>query len=74
MTCSREPCLGHACHVILFLLQVINVLGKLLTSFTAGVQNDKCIHLNHRGHNPSSYLIPVPFKWSFITCVYQNAS
>ena len=29
MTCAREPCFGHFCHVISFLQQVIDVLGKI---------------------------------------------
>ena len=45
MMSALENYILHFCHVILFELQVMNVLGIMHRSFTIDVQNDKCIHL-----------------------------
>ena len=69
--CTRTL-LVHACHVISFLLDVINVyLGKCSQALQLMF---KVLHKSCVAKIPCLILILVPFKWSFVTCVYQIAS
>ena len=56
--------LGHFCHVISFVLQVINVLGKMHRSFTTYVENDKWNVLYENGSCGFYFITNMHISWA----------